>query len=117
MFCGPTQTVCEIFYDVTMRGRHIYHLVWGTLLLMLVGYCWLVEVGTAAASSSQWMGRLTSMVYGAAAALTLYEFALWLNLRDVYWEREGRQSFDAMAAFGSPCWPSAYSSRPSLEKF
>jgi hypothetical protein len=42
MFCGPTQTVCEIFYDVTMRGRHIYHLVWGILLLMLVGYCWLV---------------------------------------------------------------------------
>jgi hypothetical protein len=25
---------------------------------------------------------------------------LWLNLRDVYWEREGRESFEAMALFG-----------------
>lgn len=89
------------FHDVTMRGRHIHHLVWGILLLMLVGYSWLVEIGTGAASSSHWMGRLTSMVYGVAAALTLDEFALWLNLRDVYWEREGRESFEAMAAFGS----------------
>ena len=32
--------------------------------------------------------------------LTLDEFALWLNLRDVYWEREGRESFEAMALFG-----------------
>lgn len=47
------------------------------------------------------MGRLTCTVYGVAAALTLDEFALWLNLRDVYWEREGHESFEAMAAFGS----------------
>jgi hypothetical protein len=25
---------------------------------------------------------------------------LWLNLRDVYWEREGRESFEALALFG-----------------
>lgn len=93
------------FHDVSMHGRHIHHLVWGILLLMLVGYCWLVEIGTGAPSSSRWMGqwtgRLCSMVFGVAAALTLDEFALWLNLRDVYWEREGRESFEAMAAFGS----------------
>ncbi len=89
------------FHNVTMAGRHIHHLVWGILLLLLVGYTWLLEVGTGAAASSQWMGRLTSMVYGVAAALTLDEFALWLNLRDVYWQREGRESFEAMAAFGS----------------
>jgi len=29
------------------------------------------------------------MLCGIAAALTLDEFALWLNLRDVYSEREG----------------------------
>jgi len=40
------------------------------------------------------------MLYGIAAALTLDEFALWLNLRDVYWEREGRESIEAMAVFG-----------------
>jgi len=89
------------FHDVSMHGRHIHHLVWGILLLLSVGYSWLIEVGTGAASSSRWGGRLTSMVYGVAAALTLDEFALWLNLRDVYWEREGRESYEALALFGS----------------
>src|ERR1700684_1691739 len=88
------------FHDVSMRGRHIHHLVWGILLLLLVGYLWLIEVGTGAASSTQWTGRLMSMLFGVAAALTLDEFALWLNLRDVYWEREGRESFEALALFG-----------------
>jgi hypothetical protein len=89
------------FHDVSMHGRHIHHLVWGIFLLMFVGYSWLIELGTGAASSSRWGGRLTSMVYGVAAALTLDEFALWLNLRDVYWEREGRESYEALAVFGS----------------
>jgi hypothetical protein len=31
----------------------------------------------------------------------LDEFALWLNLSDVYWQREGRESYEAMALFGS----------------
>jgi hypothetical protein len=88
------------FHDVEMHGRHIHHLVWGILLLLLVGYLWLVELGTGAASSSQWVGRFTSMLFGVAGALTLDEFALWLNLRDVYWEREGRESFEALALFG-----------------
>src|ERR1700735_3109681 len=88
------------FHDVSMRGRHIHHLVWGILLLLLVGYLWRIEVGTGAVSSNQWTGRLTSMLFGVAAALTLDEFALWLNLRDVYWQREGRESFEALALFG-----------------
>jgi hypothetical protein len=41
------------------------------------------------------------MLYGVAAALTLDEFALWLNLRDVYWEREGHESLEALGLFGS----------------
>ncbi len=88
------------FHDVSMHGRHIHHLVWGIILLLTVGYTWLIELGTGAISSSQWSGRLTSMLFGVAAALTLDEFALWLNLRDVYWEREGRESFEALALFG-----------------
>ena len=87
------------FHDVSMRGRHIHHLVWGILLLLLVGYAWLVEFGTGSPSGLTWVGRLTSMLYGVAAALTLDEFALWLNLRDVYWEREGRESIEAIALF------------------
>lgn len=89
------------FHDVSMHGRHIHHLVWGILLLMTVGYLWLSEVGTGDADSSPWGGRITSMIYGVAVALTLDEFALWLNLRDVYWEREGRESYEALALFGS----------------
>src|SRR5579862_7171942 len=88
------------FHNVSMHGRHIHHLVWGIVMLLAVGYAWLVELGTGALSSSQWSGRLTSMLFGVAAALTLDEFALWLNLRDVYWEREGRESFEALALFG-----------------
>ncbi|HZQ54269.1 MAG TPA: hypothetical protein VFB14_18860 [Bryobacteraceae bacterium] len=89
------------FHNVTMHGRHIHHLVWGILLLLLVGYSWLVEIGSGAPNSSRWLGRLTSMLYGVAAALTLDEFALWLNLQDVYWERQGRESYEVMALFGS----------------
>jgi hypothetical protein len=37
----------------------------------------------------------------AGAALTLGEFALWLNRKDVYFVREGRSSIDAMILFGS----------------
>jgi len=89
------------FHDVSMHGRHIHHLVWGILLLLLLGYGWLLEVGNGSKDSSPWMGRFMSMLYGVAAALTLDEFALWLNLRDVYWAREGRESFEAMSLFAA----------------
>ncbi len=88
------------FHDVAMHGRHIHHLVWGILLLLAVGYAGLLDIDSGESKRARWVGRLTSMVYGSAAALTLDEFALWLNLRDVYWEREGRESFEAMALFG-----------------
>jgi hypothetical protein len=88
------------FHNVNVHGRHIHHLVWGILLLLLVGYSWLVEIGTGSRESWRWAGRLTSMLYGVAAALTLDEFALWLNLQDVYWQRQGRESYEAMALFG-----------------
>ena len=42
---------------------------------------------------------MIGVVYGFAAALTLDEFALWLNLRDVYWESEGRESIEAAMLF------------------
>lgn len=88
------------FHDVVRHGRHIHHLVWGILALLLVGYLWLLRVGSGTESSSRWMSRLTALIYGIGAALTLDEFALWLNLRDVYWEREGRKSVEAVLFFG-----------------
>jgi hypothetical protein len=89
------------FHDIQMRGRHIHHLVWGILLLLLTGFGWLLEAGTGARGSRTWAGRTMSMAFGVGAALTLDEFALWLNLRDVYWEREGRASFEALALFSA----------------
>ena len=89
------------FHDIVMGGRHIHHLVWGILLLLAVGYGWLIEVGTGASDTSTLMSRLMSLLYGAGAALTLDEFALWLNLRDVYWAQQGRASIDAVVLFGS----------------
>jgi len=35
-----------------------------------------------------------------AGALTLDEFALWLDLHDDYWDAQGRKSIDAVALFG-----------------
>ncbi len=89
------------FHDVSMGGRHIHHLVWGIALLLATGYAWLLRLGTGDARSNVWGSRITCMLYGTGAALTLDEFALWLNLRDVYWEREGRESIEALALFGS----------------
>lgn len=85
------------FHNVTSGGLHIHHLVWGILLLLLVGYVWLIELGVG----SSWIASLTAVVFGIGAALTLDEFALWLNLRDVYWEQQGRASVDAVVIFAS----------------
>ena len=83
------------FHNVASGGLHIHHLVWGILLLLLVGYVWLIEVGTG----SNWLASATAIAYGVAAALTLDEFALWLNLQDVYWTGAGRASIDAVVIF------------------
>ena len=87
---GPIQ-------NVSAGGLHIHHLVWGILLLLLVGYVWLSEFGV----DSSWLASLTAIAFGVGAALTLDEFALWLNLQDVYWERQGRESIDAVLLFAS----------------
>jgi hypothetical protein len=43
-----------------------------------------------------------SLLYGIGAALTLDEFALWLNLEARgYWTSEGRASLDAVLLFGA----------------
>jgi len=86
---------------VMMGGRHIHHLVWGILILLIVGYANLAEVGTGPTPQSIFAGRLLSILYGVGAALTLDEFALWLNLEDVYWSRQGRESIDAVVLFGA----------------
>jgi hypothetical protein len=74
----------------TKGGTHIHHLVWGILLLLSMGY-----IGLAEDIGSPWL-ELVAIAFGIGMGLTLDEFALWLNLADVYWQQKGRQSIDAV---------------------
>ena len=97
------------FQWVLVRGHHIHHLVWGILILLLVGYSWLLDLGRSHSPLSIFFSRLISVGYGVGAALTLDEFALWLNLEpDAYWTREGRLNIDAVILFGSLLGVSAW---------
>jgi hypothetical protein len=90
------------FGYVEMGGRHIHHLVWGILLLLVCGYAELTEVADGSSAIAIFLSRLLALAYGAGAALTLDEFALWLNLdAAAYWSRQGRESIDAVVLFGS----------------
>jgi hypothetical protein len=86
------------FRNITPGGRHIHHMTFGILGLISVGYLWLLEIGI---DERRRASRITSMAYGSGAALTLDEFALWLNLADDYWTAQGRESIDAVVLFGS----------------
>lgn len=89
------------FHYVYLGERHIHHLVWGIFLLLLVGFCWLIEVGAGGRASSLLASRLMSLLYGVGAALTLDEFALWLNVQEgIYWTRRDWISIDAVVLFG-----------------
>jgi hypothetical protein len=76
--------------NVAVGGTHVHHLVFGIITCLIVGY-----VGIAIEPDTPWR-EILAVLFGIGAALTLDEFALWLNLRDVYWEKEGRRSIDAV---------------------
>ncbi|MBB6145233.1 hypothetical protein HNQ77_003191 [Silvibacterium bohemicum] len=87
---------------VMVGGRHIHHLVWGIFLLLAVGYAWTAEWGNGTTTISLFCSRLFAILYGVGAALTLDEFALWLNLQaNDYWTSQGRESIDAVILFGA----------------
>jgi hypothetical protein len=81
--------------DVYVGGIHIHHQVWGILMVMLAG---LLQFRYT--PDSPW-AEVLAVIFGAGAALTLDEFALWLHLDDVYWGPEGRKSIDAILLGGA----------------
>jgi hypothetical protein len=89
------------FRNVTPGGRHIHHMTFGIIGLLLTGYAWNAQLGIGNNPARRWGSRASATGYGMASALTLDEFALWLNLQDDYWTTEGRESIDAVVIFGS----------------
>ncbi|MGD6740865.1 hypothetical protein ACOKM3_03375 [Streptomyces sp. BH106] len=77
--------------NVTPGGFHIHHVVFG-VVFMLLGGVGLVAVRSPPLAVQSSLAAL----YGIGAALVLDEFALILHLRDVYWQREGRASVEAI---------------------
>src|ERR1700758_1621427 len=87
------------FHNISEGGRHIHHSTFGIFGLLGVGYLWTYRIGIGD-RMPEWEARVTATLYGIAAALTLDEFALWLDLQDDYWDKQGRKSIDAVALFG-----------------
>jgi hypothetical protein len=87
------------FHNISRGGTHIHHSTFGIFGLLGVGYLWTYRIGIGN-RTPEWESRVTATLYGIAAALTLDEFALWLDLHDDYWDQAGRKSIDAVALFG-----------------
>jgi hypothetical protein len=76
--------------NVEVGGTHIHHLVWGIITLMISGW---IAIAVDPGSPGR---ELVAIAFGIGTGLTLDEFALWLELKDVYWEEDGRKSIDAV---------------------
>jgi hypothetical protein len=76
------------FRNLSIGGTHLHHYMWGIGALAGVG---------AVAVAGEETARdhpMTGLSYGAGLALIVDEFALLLDLKDVYWTRQGRISID-----------------------
>ena len=87
------------FRNISLGGEHLHHYMWGIALLS--------GVGAVAVRGEERHRRHPAIAvsYGAGNALIVDEFALLLDLRDVYWAKQGRISIDigvgAIALSGS----------------
>src|SRR5436305_7236000 len=87
------------FHNISEGGTHIHHSTFGIFGLLACGYVWTYQWAVGIPKHG-WSSRVASAAYGVASALTLDEFALWLDLHDDYWDKQGRKSIDAAAIFG-----------------
>jgi hypothetical protein len=75
-------------HNVSVGGLHLHHYLWGILTVSAVG-------GTAIHCDDRVRRHpATAAAYGAGLALIVDEFALLLDLKDVYWAKQGRDSVD-----------------------
>jgi hypothetical protein len=70
------------FRNVSLRGHHIHHFVPGILLAFAAGT-------VALLTDDDRLEQRLALPMGAGIGLTFDEAALLLDLRDVYWTREG----------------------------
>jgi hypothetical protein len=76
------------FHNLSVGGAHLHHYMWGIGLLAGVG-------GVAVHGQDRRRKHpVVAAAYGTALALIVDEFALLLDLKDVYWAKEGRISVD-----------------------
>ena len=74
--------------NVSVGGVHLHHYMWGILTVSTVG-------GVALRGEDRLRRHpVVAAAYGAGLALIVDEFALLLDLKDVYWAKEGRTSVD-----------------------
>jgi hypothetical protein len=76
-------------------GVHLHHLVFGIVTMMVAGTLGFLSDGGSPFT------EICALLFGVGVGLTIDEFALWVHLEDVYWEREGRSSIDATVIAGS----------------
>ena len=76
-------------------GVHVHHLVFGIVTMMIAG-----TLGFVSDGRQPWT-EICALFFGIGIGLTIDEFALWVHLEDVYWEREGRSSIDATVVAAS----------------
>jgi hypothetical protein len=97
------------FKNLSIGGEHLHHYMWG--IGMLAG------VGAIAVRGDEELRRhpATALAYGAGLALIVDEFALLLDLRDVYWAKQGRVSVD-VAITGSSLVGSYFAALPVIRE-
>jgi hypothetical protein len=82
------------FHNLSSKGgTHIHHSTFGIFGLLGIGFLWAQQVFTGHDEPPRWGSRITATTYGISSALTLDEFALWLDLHDDYWVRRRRDPF------------------------
>ncbi len=76
------------FGNLSVGGEHLHHYMWGIGLVSGVG-------GVAVHGEDERRKHpLVAISYGTGLALIVDEFALLLDLKDVYWAKQGRISVD-----------------------